>query len=214
MIVLVYYVVIADLLQYSWFCGVACAARKSLVSSSLHFVSVPHPIRNSEMGLSQRGTMTRVGRAFRPWAFLALPVTACAPQAVDRQSSSASAEKRQSDSPVIMVPNPVSLGRLRPGQNARADVTLKNPGREPQTVARIETSCPCIHFSPESVSLEPGETAKLEVTFDPSGEPDFRGGLAVRVSGYDLKGMEQFQGTVELTVAKEETTPDAGSVPE
>jgi Protein of unknown function (DUF1573) len=100
-------------------------------------------------------------------------------------------------------PNPVSLGRLKPGQTARTDVVLKNSGREQRDVSRIETSCPCVQLTPFSARLGPGMSTNLEVKFDPSSESNFRGSLAVRVTGIDAEGVEQFQGTVEVTVVEE-----------
>ncbi|MBX6314538.1 MAG: DUF1573 domain-containing protein, partial [Isosphaeraceae bacterium] len=103
--------------------------------------------------------------------------------------------------PLQVHPAPLSLGVLKPGQAAQASLTLRNPCPEPLTVERIETSCPCIRVAPQQpVRIEPGRAAVLGVSFDPSGEPDFRGGLSVDVTGYGASEAVLFRNRVLLTV--------------
>jgi hypothetical protein len=51
-------------------------------------------------------------------------------------------------------------------------------------IERIETSCPCLATTPGSIRISPGESKVLAIEFDPSAEPDFRGGLSVDVTGH------------------------------
>ncbi len=67
-------------------------------------------------------------------------------------------------------------------------------------LARIEAGCPCIRVEPDSVRIEPGESRPMIVVFDPSGEPDFRGGMAVHLIGRDGRDAEIFKTTVTLHV--------------
>jgi hypothetical protein len=138
-----------------------------------------------------------------PFALITISVFGCAPRPVDRRNPSSEPPVQRAVGNLSLSPNPVSLGRLKPGQTARTDVVLKNSGREQRDVSRIETSCPCVQLTPFSARLGPGMSTNLEVKFDPSSESNFRGSLAVRVTGIDAEGVEQFQGTVEVTVVEE-----------
>lgn len=81
-------------------------------------------------------------------------------------------------------PDPVQFGVVVGGQEARQSLALVNWGDQPVMVERIETSCPCLIITPESTCIGPGETATVSVKFNPSAEPDFRGRLAIDVTGY------------------------------
>jgi Protein of unknown function (DUF1573) len=86
--------------------------------------------------------------------------------------------------PLKINPDPVSLGVIDRGQKAKAAFTLVNHGSQPVAIERIETSCPCLTTTPGSIRVSPGERMVLAVEFDPSAEPDFRGGLSIDVTGY------------------------------
>jgi hypothetical protein len=76
-------------------------------------------------------------------------------------------------------------------------------------VERIETSCPCLQVDPKSLQIGPGERISLRVTFDPSHDPDFRGGLAIDVTGYTKDGSIVFRRRVDLDV-RDEPRADIG----
>ena len=78
-------------------------------------------------------------------------------------------------------------------------------------VERIETSCHCVRVEPMSLSIEPGESTTLTVSFDPSEDPDFRGGLAVEVLGKDRDDDVLFRTRVDLTVRSASATPPPAS---
>ncbi len=100
-------------------------------------------------------------------------------------------------------PNPLSLGVLRPGQDARAELAIRNAGPDPVVIARSRTSCPCITLQPIPLRLGPGESAALTVRFDPDEEPEFRGGLSVAYSFHDAVDVVLCRGAVDLIVRKD-----------
>ena len=84
-----------------------------------------------------------------------------------------------------------------------ATLSILNSGSESVTVARIETSCPCVTIAPSQITVAPSARALLLVAFDPSGEPDFRGGLSIRVTGYLTGDIVAFSTLVDLEVRAE-----------
>lgn len=92
------------------------------------------------------------------------------------------------------------LGAVRPGESVRAEMTLRNPHPAAVTVERVETSCPCVRVTPASLHIEPRESAELGIAFDPTDEPDFRGGLRVEVIGRGEGGDVVFRTHVHLEV--------------
>jgi hypothetical protein len=88
-------------------------------------------------------------------------------------------------SPLKIVPNPVNLGLLQPGSSAQRPLVVNNPGLRSVSVRRIESSCPCIRVEPGRLELLARAGQDLMVTFDPTEEPDFRGGLLVEVGFFD-----------------------------
>lgn len=130
------------------------------------------------------------------------------------------ASSAQQGLPIEIRPDPISLGTLDPGQSAVAKFTLRNPGSHPVIVARVETSCPCLKVVDQPTSIGPGQAADLTVKFDPTNDPDFRGGLSIDVIGRDPMGRIVFQTRAKIEVGVQlgepaESTPDGpGSNPE
>jgi hypothetical protein len=77
---------------------------------------------------------------------------------------------------------------------------LRNPGPRPVSVERIETSCPCIRVEPARFKVGPGEFAELVARFDPSHDPDFRGGLSIEVVGRSSRDFVLFRARVNLDI--------------
>ena len=100
-------------------------------------------------------------------------------------------------------PSQIYFGVLRPGQSARAVMAERNPSSNPLAIDRIETSCPCVKVSPTRVELGPGETKHLTLTFDPSAEPGFRGGLSVDVAGFGYDEIVLFRSRVNVEVSSQ-----------
>lgn len=110
----------------------------------------------------------------------------------------------------------MSLGILSPGQLASVKITLGNRGPQPAKVERIKTSCPCLRVEPQSFEVGSGEFAELVVGFDPSHDPDFRGGLSIEVTGLSTAGKGVFHARVGLEVQAapvKASTRSSGSSP-
>ena len=98
-------------------------------------------------------------------------------------------------------PNPIELGRLKPGVVGRSRLILRNPGSEPISIVRVETSCPCLRAEPTPLDVGPGMEATLRLVFDAAGEPEFRGDLEVEVGGFGPSGGQVFQSRLRVSVA-------------
>ena len=120
--------------------------------------------------------------------------------------SAASARSR-----LIVGPDPIQLGMLAPGRSARVAVTVRNPGVDPVVISRVETSCPCVRATPDRLSLAPGESSEFTLTFDSTGEPEFRGRLAVEYVGRSPDGSAVVRGTVHLEVKDSTKSPALAS---
>ncbi len=105
-------------------------------------------------------------------------------------------------------PDPVDLGILSPGQSAVAKVVLQNQTSGPFHVTEVDISCPCLCVDPPSVELAPGASVELAARFDPSHDPEFRGGLSIEVTGRSRIGEVEFRTRVHLEV---QATPDRGA---
>jgi Protein of unknown function (DUF1573) len=102
--------------------------------------------------------------------------------------------------PLEVTPDPISLGTLEPGRSAVAKLTLRNSTSHPVLVSRVQTSCHCLNVAGQPTHIGSGQVADLTVKFDPTDDPDFRGGLSVDVLGHDPTGELVFQTRVRLEV--------------
>ncbi|MFI5457736.1 MAG: DUF1573 domain-containing protein [Isosphaerales bacterium] len=102
--------------------------------------------------------------------------------------------------PLEISPSPISFGVLDAGKSGERLVPLRNPQSEPVYLERIETSCPCIKVMSAPIQIGPGETKNLIVRFDPSAEPNFRGGLSVEIAGFGKGERVVFRSKVNLEV--------------
>jgi hypothetical protein len=94
--------------------------------------------------------------------------------------------------PLSVNDEPLKLEDLDAGQSARTSLAVLSSQETPVRLERIETSCPCVKVGPVPVQIDPGSTTALTVTFDASGEPDFRGKLSVNIVGYTEDGSVGF----------------------
>lgn len=63
---------------------------------------------------------------------------------------------------------------------------FRNNGEEPFSIIRISTSCGCTNVDYTRTLIEPGDTAKIDVTFNPAGrDGKFRSRLAVYTDSPD-----------------------------
>ena len=99
-----------------------------------------------------------------------------------------------------VVPPILNLGELAPGSSAKAVLHITNRSSSRQSGIFMTTSCDCLTVRPEDYSIESGETAELTVTFDTTGEPGFRGPLAIEVIGKNKEEATLFSAIVNVTV--------------
>ncbi len=95
----------------------------------------------------------------------------------------------------------ISLGTVPPGGTTTGRLTLKNKTDIAIVIDRIEASCPCIRVASIPARVEGRSARTLAVMFDPRAEPEFRGGLAVELTGYGPDRAIIFRGRVDLDVS-------------
>jgi hypothetical protein len=142
------------------------------------------------------------------WRFLAALVPfACAPgsQPVTSPATRLATGTLAASLPLTTEPSPISLGRLKPGQSACVEVVVRNSLGEAIGPARLKSSCPCLVVSPSEIDVGPSDSVAIRVTFDPSESPDFRGELAVPISGVLHDGLVVFRATIRLAVIETST---------
>ena len=103
-------------------------------------------------------------------------------------------------SPLVISPEPVDLGVLKPKQPAKRMLSVRNATEEPHSLQQLDASCPCVRFTGLPIRLGPNEAGAVEVVFDPSHDPDFRGVLAVDVTGRTRDGRIVLRTTVGVAV--------------
>lgn len=119
------------------------------------------------------------------------------PPAPQRNSSVTEVDAK---TPLSVKPDPVTLGVIPTGEKARATLLIINPGSERLELTNVRTTCPCVGLEGLPVSIEPGKSVELRVTFDPTEEPNFRGTLEVGLIGLGATGGKLFQTKVNLTI--------------
>lgn len=103
-------------------------------------------------------------------------------------------------------PDPAEFGTLRPGESARIEVTAHNPAARPVMLERVWSSCPCVRAEGAPARVGANETKSLQLLYDPSSDPDFRGGLSVQVDGLGTGDRLLFRTRVNLDVQAESTS--------
>jgi len=112
-------------------------------------------------------------------------------------------------------PDPLDLGVVDSNRRVRGTASLVNPGSLAIKVERIESSCPCVRVSPDTLWVGPGASAELAIEFDPSTDPESRGRLAVVVEGKSESSVPVFHARVLMEVAAPRNDPvdEGGSRP-
>lgn len=105
--------------------------------------------------------------------------------------NTASVERRRF--PLEVSSAPIDFGALAPGEPARVLLTVRNVQGDPVTLGRIETSCLCVALKPTQARFGPREIRTFTASFDPQSDLDFRGQLAVDVTGYLTGGEVAFR---------------------
>lgn len=77
----------------------------------------------------------------------------------------------------------LELGEMPNGRIAEREVAVRNDGDAPLVVSSVITSCGCTTAALEPMTLAPGESGALRVTFDSGAHgPDLRGPLMREVT--------------------------------
>jgi hypothetical protein len=105
----------------------------------------------------------------------------------------------------------VNLGSLQPAGAASADFVVINPGSQVVDIARVETSCDCLHLDLPRKRLQPSERMPAHATLDLHSEPEFRGKLAIDVTGHGPDGKVVFRTVISATVGGAGHSPAAKS---
>lgn len=79
---------------------------------------------------------------------------------------------RESHFGVEITPKTISLGTVIYGEVGQAEFTLSNNTDKPLKITRVSSSCSCTKAEVVKTSLEPYESAKVKVSFDPSVHKD------------------------------------------
>jgi len=117
-----------------------------------------------------------------------------------RQGPSVPARPAGLRQPLVARPNPLDLGSLPAGRGAQGVIELENTTPTPLEVTNFETSCHCLRVRPTSTVIEARSRIKLELIFDLSDTPDFRGSLSVDVTGHVQDNSASFRASVRVTV--------------
>jgi hypothetical protein len=140
---------------------------------------------------------------FVPVAF-SLYFSGCGPTVDDRPLTATNS------SSLLACRSTLSLGVIDHGQAAEAVLTLENPRKSAVEVSRIETTCPCLRVTPDSIRVGPRTGGSVTVRFDTSEEPDFSGGLSIDVIGRGLDEAIIFRTKVDLVV-RAQVSPSQGA---
>lgn len=100
----------------------------------------------------------------------------------------------------------IDLGVVRQGQVASLNFWLKNSGKSPIEVSKIQGSCECLELKLSQPLIEPGQRALAEARYDGAREPDFVGSLQIEVELLDAKATKVGQVNIPIEVIPAETS--------
>lgn len=110
-------------------------------------------------------------------AVAAVACCSCRSSAVTRQVAGTVLEV--SDSAVVSLRRDTfDVGRLREGERIVKEFAVRNAGRVPFVIGRVESDCGCIVSEYDRRPVAPGEAVSLDVSFDSRG---YRGYVLKRV---------------------------------
>ena len=78
-----------------------------------------------------------------------------------------------------ITPNMIELGKIKSGDIAETQIQFVNTSKFPLIIERVKTSCGCTAAHLENDAISPGDTARINITFNSKG---FRGQLRKSVS--------------------------------
>jgi len=120
--------------------------------------------------------------------------------AILRFARTAPPRPSEESSALILEPSEVFLGTIDPGRRITTPVTIRNRGDVRLVIDRIDTSCDCVRMTPSTVTLDAGQSAFLSVEYNPNSEPEFRGALAVSLTGLSADHVTIFNLVVHVRI--------------
>jgi len=111
----------------------------------------------------------------------------------------------QSTSVVSITPDNQDLGTVIYGDVPETDFWITNDTDQVINLTRVSTSCGCTKAFPEKDVLQPGESMKMKVTFDPAvhGDATDVGELTRTIYVQtDHPNFSKFENTITATVVK------------
>jgi hypothetical protein len=103
---------------------------------------------------------------------------------------------------LVVSPAIIELGEVPAGGSKEAAFTITNPGASPLTVARVESSCPCLKIELPDGPIAPGGTALGCARLDMRAEPDFTGAIGIEIKGMSRTGTVLFAVMVNVEVMR------------
>lgn len=111
---------------------------------------------------------------------------------------------------IVVTPASYDFGQVPPDRVSEASFTVTNAGTAPLIIESITTSCGCTQASISSQTIPPGESAQLDVTFDPLVHPDATGPMfrVVYLASNDPEQPEtQIELRMDVVVARKTQNP-------
>ena len=90
----------------------------------------------------------------------------------------------------------LDLGEVKYRVNTEAEFTLANTGNEPLLITYAKASCGCTNLKYSKEPILPGNSAKLSVTYNGSGNGNFRKSITVQTNADASRTSLQIMGTV------------------
>ncbi|MFC6999480.1 DUF1573 domain-containing protein [Rufibacter roseus] len=87
---------------------------------------------------------------------------------VEKSATPAPTKAQLENSPKInLASSTYDFGKVEKGQKVTAKFSVKNTGKEDLTVSKLQSSCNCVVYKMSPSVVKPGQSAKLELTYNP-----------------------------------------------
>lgn len=90
----------------------------------------------------------------------------------------------------------LDLGEVKYRVPTTAEFTLTNTGSDPLLITYAKASCGCTNLKYDKEPIMPGKSSKLSVTYNGSGNGDFRKNITVQTNAEKNRTVLQIKGKV------------------
>lgn len=90
----------------------------------------------------------------------------------------------------------LDLGEIEYRVPTTAEFTLTNSGKDPLLITYAKASCGCTNLKYDKEPIMPGKSSKLSVTYNGSGNGDFRKNITVQTNADKNRTVLQIKGKV------------------